>query len=1005
MKRQHQNSHGLVRGTSVAIVILALFISLLSFVYLLPAPSPAKAETSTVITITPNQMTLSGDVATQDNTHGKCTESWLSSMPSGSIILGVDPASCDSKDWDGASASMAVSLPNVYASTTYVLKISWPDADGKGLHSFLKNQTASIDFDTHPVWSKRTLDVSNFGDYYGAQHEPIVTTLVVTAAGNHTLTFNVPPHTAWDLSQIELTAYPTPTKIHGIGYSPYRDCQYPGGTIQPTVQNVQEDLVRMTHISNAIRTYSSTGINAQVPAVANALGMPIFSGAWLDNTTQDDAETQGLIALAQTYHLDGVIVGNEFYLRHRTAADIEYLRQHILQVKNSIPAGIPVTTAEIDSLMFDWDANGVPSINPLYRPILDQVDIVMVHIYPFWSGLSIDGSAAYTVNRYLAMQAKLDNVYGVKQKRIIIGEAGWPSAGGSQAQAVPNLQNQRRYMLEFMNLAEQQGVEYFYFDGFDELWKIEEAEHVGQHWGFSYTDRSAKHSFYGVLLPSAQLLSYSAKSADNLQGEVFQEIAAKADKSQPQLQDARLATANSSGVFTVYDEWPEGPGHFVPSGWMGDIANIGMYACERSDPYEGEMAVRASFSPGGSLGWAGVYWQYPENNWGKLKDGIDLAGMNKITFWAKGEKGGEKIRFTAGGLGAENDPYPESLRPEVSTGFIKLTNAWQQYSINLSGKDLSHVIGGFGWATDRCASPQGATFFLDKIQYEYDPNLVPPPSRGAVFPIYTDASAPDNHYSPSGWMGDAKIPGQVSLTECWPDNPHSGDTSIRVEYPILGPTGWAAVYWLQSSENWGDRPGGFDLTGVGRLTFWARTDTPGAQVTFAIGGVGYAADYLGNAVCNQPLHNYPDSVCPKIQQTETLNSTWTKYTINLKNFPRNLSHVVGGFGWIAKQPVTFYLDDIIYETPAISGNVGVGRATLTYTDGVLIKTATADISGNYSFTVPSGWSGTVTPFLVDYMFSPSNKPYTNVIANQTDQNYNATDISSWHKLFLPLIRR
>ncbi len=44
----------------------------------------------------------------------------------------------------------------------------------------------------------------------------------------------------------------------------------------------------------------------------------------------------------------------------------------------------------------------------------------------------------------------------------------------------------------------------------------------------------------------------------------------------------------------------------------------------------------------------------------------------------------------------------------------------------------------------------------------------------------------------------------------------------------------------------------------------------------------------------------------------------------------------------------------------ISGNVGVAGATLSYTDGGP-KTVTADGSGLYSFQVPAGWSGTVTP--------------------------------------------
>ena len=59
----------------------------------------------------------------------------------------------------------------------------------------------------------------------------------------------------------------------------------------------------------------------------------------------------------------------------------------------------------------------------------------------------------------------------------------------------------------------------------------------------------------------------------------------------------------------------------------------------------------------------------------------------------------------------------------------------------------------------------------------------------------------------------------------------------------------------------------------------------------------------------------------------------------------------------------------------ISGNAGVGGATLSYTDGTP-KNATADGSGNYSLTVLNGWSGTVTPSKVGYSFTPVAEDYT-----------------------------
>jgi hypothetical protein len=85
----------------------------------------------------------------------------------------------------------------------------------------------------------------------------------------------------------------------------------------------------------------------------------------------------------------------------------------------------------------------------------------------------------------------------------------------------------------------------------------------------------------------------------------------------------------------------------------------------------------------------------------------------------------------------------------------------------------------------------------------------------------------------------------------------------------------------------------------------------------------------------------------------------------------------------------------------ISGNAGVGGAILSYTDGIL-KTATADGGGLYSFTVPSGWSGTVTPSKLGYSFYPVNRSYTNILANQTGQNYTVTP-ATIYRIYLPLV--
>jgi hypothetical protein len=73
-------------------------------------------------------------------------------------------------------------------------------------------------------------------------------------------------------------------------------------------------------------------------------------------------------------------------------------------------------------------------------------------------------------------------------------------------------------------------------------------------------------------------------------------------------------------------------------------------------------------------------------------------------------------------------------------------------------------------------------------------------------------------------------------------------------------------------------------------------------------------------------------------------------------------------------------------TYTITGNVGITGVTLSYTDGTL-KTATSALNGSYSLAVSYNWSGKVTPSKTGFAFSPASRTYSNVVANQTSQNY------------------
>lgn len=113
--------------------------------------------------------------------------------------------------------------------------------------------------------------------------------------------------------------------------------------------------------------------------------------------------------------------------------------------------------------------------------------------------------------------------------------------------------------------------------------------------------------------------------------------------------------------------------------------------------------------------WAGIYWLNPANNWGQRKGGFNLTGAQKLTFWARGEKGGEQIQeFTVGGISGN---YPDS--DLTAMGPVILPPQWKQYTIDLRGKDLSYISGGFAFSTNEEVNPVAScTFYLDEIRFE-----------------------------------------------------------------------------------------------------------------------------------------------------------------------------------------------------------------------------------------------------------------------------------------------
>jgi len=85
-----------------------------------------------------------------------------------------------------------------------------------------------------------------------------------------------------------------------------------------------------------------------------------------------------------------------------------------------------------------------------------------------------------------------------------------------------------------------------------------------------------------------------------------------------------------------------------------------------------------------------------------------------VTFWARGEKGGELVTFKVGGINKKKNQ--DTL--EKAIGPIELQTEWKSYEIDLSDTNTSSVIGAFAWVASANGNPQGLTFYIDDICFQ-----------------------------------------------------------------------------------------------------------------------------------------------------------------------------------------------------------------------------------------------------------------------------------------------
>ncbi|KAK7737379.1 hypothetical protein SLS53_006683 [Cytospora paraplurivora] len=298
------------------------------------------------------------------------------------------------------------------------------------------------------------------------------------------------------------------TNLHkvfpGIDYTPI-NTQYPDCLANPASQNnVTRDVAVLSQLTNTLRLYGTDCNQTELLIHAiNQLEMndtiKIWMGVWQDgNATTNARQLSQMWDILDNYGdspFKGVIVANEIlYRKEMTATKLGNLLSEVRTNITNKGMSLPVATSDLGD---DWTSE-----------LAEMSDYVMSNIHPFFGGVNAKNAAAWT---YSFWENNNGEYFKSDSSRNIIAETGWPSQGGTDCgttkitdcpdASVAGIDEMNQFMSDWVCQALENGTQYFWFESFDEPWKISYdsgEENWEDHWGIMDVNRKLKD---GVTIP------------------------------------------------------------------------------------------------------------------------------------------------------------------------------------------------------------------------------------------------------------------------------------------------------------------------------------------------------------------------------------------------------------------------------------------------------------------------------------------------------------------------
>jgi exo-beta-1,3-glucanase (GH17 family) len=257
----------------------------------------------------------------------------------------------------------------------------------------------------------------------------------------------------------------------------------PQANAYPTDAQITADLQKLVGEGwKGIVTYSLLNTLADVPRIANGLGLHVIAGLYylrspLNVGNEADLAAQEVAnAVAAQNYVDGYVVGNEGLLRARSGGPAQYQLADVAATITALKAQTgnkPMTTTEPSEFYLngggfsdpaglrntgDWEFPNDNWYNAVLRPADARVQ---------------------AQNNYFGI---VDQSPG---RTVVIKESFWPSAGAYQDGTPLTQQDQASYFMDMATLTVRPGstVYFTWGEAFDQYWKVD-TFNQGPNWGF-----------------------------------------------------------------------------------------------------------------------------------------------------------------------------------------------------------------------------------------------------------------------------------------------------------------------------------------------------------------------------------------------------------------------------------------------------------------------------------------------------------------------------------------